>query len=201
MAIEVSDVTGLKGQYAHGNEPSHHMAYLFSYVGQPWKTQMYTRALLDEMYQPTPEGIIGNEDAGQMSAWYILSSLGFYEVEPASARYWFGSPIFDKAQIEVPGGTFTVIAENNSAENRYIQSITLNGKAYTKGYIEHKDIAAGGELILKMGSEPKVWYCASEPETYEDQRPLAEDRLFTSEAVEQEIERVCGLLENLYRHP
>ena len=131
-----------------------------------------------------------------MSSWYILSSLGFYEVEPASGRYWFGTPLFDKAEIEVAGGTFRIIAENNSDENRYIQSITLNGKAYTKGYIGHYDIVSGGELIITMGPEPKVWYCANEPEEYEDQRPLEEDRLFVSEAVEADIERVAGMLEN-----
>jgi putative alpha-1,2-mannosidase len=141
-------------------------------AGQPWKTADKVREVLATLYSAESDGLSGNEDVGQMSSWYILSSLGFYEVEPASGRYWFGTPLFDKAEIEVAGGTFKIIAEDNSSENKYIQSITLNGKAYTKGYIEHKDIAAGGELILKMGSEPKVWYCASEPETYEDQRPL-----------------------------
>lgn len=190
------DISGLIGQYAHGNEPSHHILYFYTMAGQPWKTADKVREVLGTLYSAKPDGLSGNEDVGQMSSWYILSSLGFYEVEPASARYWFGSPIFDKAQIEVPGGTFTVIAENNSADNRYIQSVTLNGKAYTKGYIEHRDIAAGGELVLKMGSEPKVWYCANEPEEYADQRPLPEDRLFTSKAVEEEIARVVDMLEN-----
>ena len=162
------DISGLIGQYAHGNEPSHHILYFYTMAGQPWKTADRVREVLSTLYSAQPDGLSGNEDVGQMSSWYILSALGFYEVEPASARYWFGSPIFDKAQIEVPGGTFTVITENNSEENRYIQSITLNGKAYTKGYIEHKDIVAGGELIIKMGSEPKVWYCANEPEEYLD---------------------------------
>ena len=190
------DISGLIGQYAHGNEPSHHILYFYTMAGQPWKTADKVREVLGTLYSAKPDGLSGNEDVGQMSSWYILSSLGFYEVEPASARYWFGSPIFDKAEIEVPGGTFTVIAENNSADNRYIQSVTLNGKAYTKGYIEHKDIAAGGELVLRMGSEPKVWYCANEPEEYADQRPLPEDRLFTSKAVEEEIARVVEMLEN-----
>jgi predicted alpha-1,2-mannosidase len=166
------DISGLIGQYAHGNEPSHHILYFYTMAGQPWKTADKVREVLATLYSAESDGLSGNEDVGQMSSWYILSSLGFYEVEPASGRYWFGTPLFDKAEIEVAGGTFKIIAEGNSSENKYIQSITLNGKAYTKGYIEHKDIAAGGELILKMGSEPKVWYCASEPETYEDQRPL-----------------------------
>ena len=190
------DISGLIGQYAHGNEPSHHILYFYTMAGQPWKTADKVREVLATMYSSKPDGLSGNEDVGQMSSWYILSSLGFYEAEPASGRYWFGSPLFDKATIKVAGGTFTVVAENNSAENRYIQSMTLNGKAYTKGYLEYKDIAAGGELIIKMGPEPKVWYCANEPETYEDQRPAPQDRLFVSEAVEAEIERICSMLEN-----
>ena len=154
------------------------------------------REVLSTLYSAESDGLSGNEDVGQMSSWYILSALGFYEVEPASGRYWFGSPVFDKAEIAVDGGTFTIITEGNSDENRYIQNITLNGKAYTKGYLEHKDLAAGGELVIKMGAEPKVWYCAEEPLEYEDQRPLPEDRLFTSKAVEDEIARVVGMLEN-----
>lgn len=190
------DISGLIGQYAHGNEPSHHILYFYTMAGQPWKTADKVREVLSTLYSAEPDGLSGNEDVGQMSSWYILSSLGFYEVEPASGRYWFGTPLFDKVEIEVAGGTFRIIAEGNSDENRYIQSITLNGKAYTKGYIEHKDIAAGGELIIKMGSEPKVWFCANEPEEYMDQRPLPEDRLFVSEAVEAEIAKVTELLEN-----
>ena len=190
------DISGLIGQYAHGNEPSHHILYFYTMAGQPWKTADKVREVLGTLYSAEPDGLSGNEDVGQMSSWYILSALGFYEVEPASGRYWFGSPVFDKAEIAVDGGTFTIITEGNSDENRYIQSITLNGKAYTKGYLEHKDLAAGGELVIKMGAEPKVWYCAEEPLEYEDQRPLPEDRLFTSKAVEDEIARVVGMLEN-----
>ena len=190
------DISGLIGQYAHGNEPSHHILYFYTMAGQPWKTADKVREVLGTLYSAEPDGLSGNEDVGQMSSWYILSALGFYEVEPASGRYWFGSPVFDKAEIAVDGGTFTIITEGNSDENRYIQSITLNGKAYTKGYLEHKDLAAGGELVIKMGVEPKVWYCAEEPLEYEDQRPLPEDRLFTSKAVEDEIARVVGMLEN-----
>jgi len=190
------DISGLIGQYAHGNEPSHHILYFYAMAGQPWKTADKVREVLGTLYSAEPDGLSGNEDVGQMSSWYILSALGFYEVEPASGRYWFGSPVFDKAEIAVDGGTFTITTEGNSDKNRYIQSITLNGKAYTKGYLEHKDIAAGGELVIKMGAEPKVWYCAEEPLEYEDQRPLPEDRLFTSKAVEDEIARVVGMLEN-----
>ncbi len=190
------DISGLIGQYAHGNEPSHHILYFYTMAGQPWKTADKVREVLGTLYSAEPDGLSGNEDVGQMSSWYILSALGFYEVEPASGRYWFGSPVFDKAEIAVDGGTFTITTEGNSDKNRYIQNITLNGKAYTKGYLEHKDLAAGGELVIKMGAEPKVWYCAEEPLEYEDQRPLPEDRLFTSAAVEAEIERVVGMLEN-----
>ena len=194
------DISGLIGQYAHGNEPSHHILYLYTMVGQPWKAADRIREVLSTLYSDQKDGLSGNEDVGQMSAWYVMSSMGFYQVEPGSSQYWFGTPLFDKVSINVgkagENKTFTITAENNSAENRYIQSITLNGKAYTKGYIEHKDIMAGGELVITMGSEPKVWYCANEPAEYVDQRPQPEARLFTSEAVEREIARVCGMLEN-----
>ena len=197
------DISGLIGQYAHGNEPSHHILYLYTMVGQPWKAADRIREVLSTLYSDQKDGLSGNEDVGQMSAWYIMSSMGFYQVEPGSGRYWFGTPLFDKVRINV-GMTrstgedryFTIVAENNSEENRYIQSITLNGKAYTKGYIEHKDIMAGGELVVRMGSEPKVWYCANEPEEYSDQRPLPEDRLFVSKSVEAEIRKVTAMLEN-----
>ena len=158
------DISGLIGQYAQGNEPSHHILYLYTMAGEPWKTADRIREVLGTLYTAEPDGLSGNEDVGQMSAWYILSSLGFYQVEPGSDRYWFGSPLFDKASIKVGTDTegcditFTVITENNSAENRYIQSILLNGEAYEKGYLEHKDIMAGGEIVIEMGSEPAIWY-------------------------------------------
>lgn len=153
-----ADISGLIGQYAHGNEPSHHILYFYTMADQPWKTADRVREVLQTLYTTNSDGLSGNEDVGQMSSWYILSALGFYEVEPASGRYWFGSPIIDKAEIQVAEGTFSITTENNSAENRYIQSITLNGRPYTKGYIEHSDIAAGGELVIKMGSEQTLWY-------------------------------------------
>jgi predicted alpha-1,2-mannosidase len=153
-----ADISGLIGQYAHGNEPSHHILYFYTMADQPWKTADRVREVLQTLYTAKSDGLSGNEDVGQMSSWYILSALGFYEVEPASGRYWFGSPIIDKAEIQVAEGTFSITTENNSAENRYIQSITLNGRPYTKGYIEHSDIAAGGELVIKMGSEQTLWY-------------------------------------------
>lgn len=190
------DISGLIGQYAHGNEPSHHVLYLYTMAGQPWKTAELVRRVLTTLYHDAPDGLSGNEDVGQMSAWYVLSSLGFYQAEPAGGRYWFGSPLFDKAEIRVRDGVFTVEAPNNSPENKYIQSVTLNGKPYTKPYIDHQSIEAGGTLRLEMGSEPKIWYCADEPAEYLSQRPAPEKRLFKSEAVEQQIARVCAVLTN-----
>ena len=148
------DISGLIGQYAHGNEPSHHILYLYTMLGQPGKTAEKVREVLTTLYHAAPDGLSGNEDVGQMSAWYVLSALGMYEVEPAGGRYWFGSPLFDKAEITVPGGVFTVTAENNSPENKYIQRVRLNGRPYTKPYIDHAAIIKGGELTFEMGSEP-----------------------------------------------
>lgn len=145
------DISGLIGQYAHGNEPSHHTIYFYTMLGEPDKAADRIRQVLDEFYTVEPDGLAGNEDAGQMSAWYILSALGFYQVEPASGRYWFGSPIFDEAEIAVENGKFTVKTINNSPENKYIRKVTLNGEPYDKMYIMHDDIVNGGELIFEMG--------------------------------------------------
>lgn len=190
------DISGLIGQYAHGNEPSHHVLYFYTIAGQPWKTAEKVREVLSTLYHAAPDGLSGNEDVGQMSAWYILSSLGFYQVEPAGGRYWFGSPIFDKADIKVKGGKFSIETIGNSPKNKYIQSIRLNGMTYTKPYLEFKDIAAGGELTIVMGPDPKIWYCPDEPKEYKDQRPAPEDRLFRSSAVDEEIDRICSMLTN-----
>ena len=152
------DISGLIGQYAHGNEPSHHIVYFYTMLGQPGKTADKVRQILTTLYHDRPDGLSGNEDVGQMSAWYVLSSLGFYQVEPAGGRYFFGSPLFDRAEIKVPGGVFVVTARNNSAENKYIQRVTLDGKPYEKPYIAHEDIMKGGELLFEMGAEPAVWY-------------------------------------------
>ncbi len=150
-----ADITGLIGQYAHGNEPSHHTTYLYASVGQQWKTAEKVREICTTMYTDQPDGLCGNEDCGQMSAWYVFSSLGFYPVNPANGAYVFGSPLFDKAEIQLPEGkTFKVVAENNSKENIYIQSATLNGQPYKKTFITHKDILNGGELVFVMGKEP-----------------------------------------------
>ena len=190
------DISGLIGQYAHGNEPSHHVLYLYTMLGQPWKTADRVREVLTTLYHAEPDGLAGNEDVGQMSAWYVLSALGMYEAEPAGGRYWFGSPLFDSAEIDVPGGTFRIIAVNNSPENRYIQRVWLDVRPYTKPYIAYADIMRGAELRFDMGSEPHVWYCPDEPEVYADRRPAPAERLFRSEAVETEIDRVCALLTN-----
>lgn len=154
-----SDITGLIGQYAHGNEPGHHIVYLYPYVGQPWKTAEKVREILATFYLDQPEGICGNEDAGQMSAWYIMSALGFYQVKPAGGEYIFGSPIVDKATLDVGNGRkFVITAKNNSAKNKYIQRITLNGEPYTKSYIRHGDLIFGGTLEFEMGDTPSDTY-------------------------------------------
>ena len=152
MGAEASpDISGLIGQYAHGNEPSHHVLYLYSVVGEPAKTAEKVREVLETMYTDQPAGLCGNEDVGQMSAWYVLSALGFYQVEPAGGKYYFGSPVMDEASINVGDGkVFKVVAKNNSSANKYIKSVTLNGKPYDKLYIDFKDIAAGGELVFEM---------------------------------------------------
>lgn len=148
------DISGLIGQYAHGNEPVHHVLYMYSMLGQPEKTAARVREVLNTLYSTNPDGLSGNEDAGQMSAWYVLSSLGFYEAVPASGEYWFGSPVFEDAEIIVPGGTFKVTAHNASPENIYIQSATFNGQPYTLPYITHKEIMDGGDLVFEMGPTP-----------------------------------------------
>lgn len=149
------DVSGLIGQYAHGNEPSHHILYLYPYLGQPWKTADRVREVVYTMYSDQPAGLSGNEDVGQMSSWYVLSALGFYQVAPAGGIYVFGSPSINEAVIQVgKGTTFTIIANNNSKENKYIQSVTLNGKPYSKSYIQYSDIVAGGTLVFEMGNTP-----------------------------------------------
>lgn len=151
---EQSDITGMIGQYAHGNEPSHHIAYLYNYLGQPWKTQQWTRRLLSEMYAPTPEGIIGNEDCGQMSAWYVMSALGLYPVCPGSGEYAITTPLFPKATISLPGGKKFEIRANNPERNVYIESVTLNGSPVETNFITHAQIMQGGVLDFKLTDKP-----------------------------------------------
>lgn len=161
------DITGLVGQYAHGNEPSHHMSYLYNYVGQAWKTQQMTRRLLDEMYQPTPEGICGNEDCGQMSAWYILTSLGFYPVSPASNEFVLTTPLFEKATIRLSDAKTFVVKADNPKKNRYIKSVKLNGQLLDRTYITYQEIMDGGELEFSLCKEPdKQWGASAEAAPY-----------------------------------
>ena len=151
MGAEASpDITGLIGQYAHGNEPEHHVIYLYDYVDQPEKAARLARQVMTTLYTDKPDGLCGNEDVGQMSSWYVLSSMGLYQVEPAGGRYMFGSPLFDKVEMKVKGGTFTIIAHDNSRENMVVDHVLLNGKAYDKNYIDFKDIANGGKLEFFM---------------------------------------------------
>ena len=152
------DISGLIGQYAHGNEPSHHVLYLYTMLGEPWKTADRVHEVLSTLYHDRPDGLSGNEDVGQMSAWYVLSAMGFYEVEPAGGRYWFGAPYFERMQIAVPGGTFSVEAKNFAPENRYVQAVRLNGQPYDKPYISHEAVMQGGVLEFEMGPEPACWY-------------------------------------------
>ncbi len=150
-----SDERGSVGQYWHGNEPGHHLAYLYDYVGEPWKTQKLVRQILTELYRDKPEGLAGNEDCGQMSGWYILSAMGFYSVAPGQTIYAIGSPLFDKAIIHLENGKrFVVKANHNSGDNKFIQSATLNGKGYSNSYLRHDDIMNGSELVFEMGPKP-----------------------------------------------
>ena len=163
MGAEASpDISGLIGMYAHGNEPSHHVTYLYSYAGEPWKTAEKVRFIQDEFYTDQPEGVIGNEDCGQMSAWHVMSAMGFYQVNPSNGVYVFGSPLFPKATIHLPEGkTFEIVAQNNNKENIYIQSVTLNGQPYEKSYILYEDIMKGGNLTFVMGNTPNKAFGAA----------------------------------------
>jgi len=154
---DMKDITGLIGQYAHGNEPSHHMAYLYNFAGQPWKTQKMVRKIMDEQYTHLPDGISGNEDCGQMSAWLIMSAMGFYPVTPGKPEYIIGTPWFPEMEIRLENGKiFRITATNISSKNCYIQSAKLNGKGYDKSYILHSDIINGGHLHFEMGSKPNT---------------------------------------------
>ncbi|MFH4965701.1 GH92 family glycosyl hydrolase [Gaetbulibacter sp. M235] len=154
-----ADISGLIGQYAHGNEPSHHIAYMFNHANKPWLTQHWVRYILDTQYNTTPNGLSGNEDCGQMSAWYVFSSLGLYPMNPASGEYEIGSPIFEKSTINLPNGkTFVIEAENVSDKNIYIKAATLNGKEFNKTSISHEQIIQGGVLHFVMSPKPnKNW--------------------------------------------
>ena len=154
--------------YWHGNEPGHQTAFLFNWAGLPWKTQGYVRDILRTEYADGPGGLCGNEDSGQMSAWYMLSSMGFYPVCPGVPQYAIASPMYPKTEIELPGGkVFTIVANNASDENVYIQSATLDGKPYDKSYFTHDDITNGSTLVFEMGPEPnKAWAAGKEARPY-----------------------------------
>jgi predicted alpha-1,2-mannosidase len=169
MGAEASnDISGLIGQYAHGNEPSHHITYMYAYAGQPWKTAAKVRYIMKNFYTDKSDGIIGNEDVGQMSSWYVFSSLGFYPVNPSNGVYVFGSPLFNEVNLKLTGGkSMRIIALNNSDQNIYIQRITLNGTNYSKSYITHSDLLKGGQLVIEMGNKPNLsWGKASQNRPY-----------------------------------
>ena len=152
--------TGMIGQYAHGNEPSHHVIYLYNKVRQPWKAQKYAAQVMHELYFNAPAGLCGNEDCGQMSAWYVFSAMGFYPVNPVSGEYEIGSPLFPEMRLNLDNGkTFTVLAPNVSRENIYIQSVKVNGQPYDKSYITHQQIMDGATIEFVMGNQPgEIWY-------------------------------------------
>lgn len=153
-----ADISGLIGQYAHGNEPSHHIVHLYNYVGQPWKTQELVDNVLHNQYFNDPNGLSGNEDCGQMSAWYILNSIGFYQVCPGNPTYSIGRPLFNEVKINLPDGkTFEVVAKNNTAQNKYIESVTLNGQPLSTPFFTHKDITSGGKMEIVMTDKPTEW--------------------------------------------
>jgi predicted alpha-1,2-mannosidase len=150
------------GQYAHGNEPSHHVAYLYAYTGAHYKTQSRVRMLLDTMYRPAPDGLAGNEDCGQMSAWYVISAMGLYSVDPVSTHYVFGSPLLDSAEVDLGHGrTLAVVAHGNGPDKPYIQSVSWNGKPWTKSWISHAELAQGGTLAFTMGAKPNKQFGAA----------------------------------------
>lgn len=178
------DISGLIGQYAHGNEPSHHILYLYNYIGQEYKAAPLLRKTMNELYTNSIDGLSGNEDVGQMSAWYILSSVGLYQVEPVGGKYMIGSPLFDEATLNVGNGKeFTIRAINNSETNIYVQAMRLNGKRYDKSYIMFNDIQKGGVLELLMGDKPT-------------KRPPKDERLFSSEVIEDVIDSVTWMLKD-----
>jgi predicted alpha-1,2-mannosidase len=159
---DVEDIAGMIGQYIHGNEPSHHLAYLYDYAGQPWRTQERLQQIVESQYRPTVDGLVGNDDLGQMSAWLIFTSMGFYPVAPASNEYVIGRPFVNRATIRLPNGKiFRVVAEKMSPENRYVESVTLNGAKLDRSYLRHNEIMNGGELRFVMGPKPNRTWAAS----------------------------------------
>ncbi|RYX84478.1 glycoside hydrolase family 92 protein [bacterium] len=157
VMANIPDITGLIGQYAHGNEPVHHVAYLYNYAGAPYKTAERVREVMRKFYDDTPAGQPGNNDAGQTSAWYVFSAIGFYPVNSSGGTYEIGSPLVNRAVLNLPNGKkFTILAQNNSAQNMYVQSARLNGKSYNKSFLSYSDIVKGGEFVLNMGAKPNL---------------------------------------------
>ncbi|WP_238398505.1 GH92 family glycosyl hydrolase [Edaphobacter sp. 12200R-103] len=165
---DVEDIAGMIGQYIHGNEPSHHLAYLYAYAGQPWRTQERLQQIVESQYRPTVDGLVGNDDLGQMSAWLIFTSMGFYPVAPASNEYVFGRPFVNRATIQLPNGkTFRVVSENMSAANHYVEGVTLNGAKLDRSYLQHSEIMNGGELRFVMGPKPnRMWATGASSRPY-----------------------------------
>ena len=149
------DIAGLIGQYIHGNEPSHHVAYLYNYAGQPWRTQERLGQIVASQYKAAPDGLSGNDDLGQMSAWLFFTGLGFYPVAPGSLEYVIGRPFVNRAALNLPGGRrFTIVTDGLSDANRYIGAVTLNGRPLDRSYLRHDEIVAGGELRFRMQATP-----------------------------------------------
>ena len=159
------DIAGLIGQYIHGNEPSHHVAYLYNYAGAPWRTQARLKQIVDSQYKPTPDGLSGNDDLGQMSAWLVFTALGFYPVTPGSNEYVIGRPFVDRAVLHLPNGKlFTVTTQGLSEAHRYVGEVTLNGRPLTRGFLRHEEIVAGGELRFVMRAEPNTTWAVKPAE-------------------------------------
>jgi predicted alpha-1,2-mannosidase len=159
------DIAGLIGQYIHGNEPSHHVAYLYSYAGAPWRTQARLKQIVESQYHPAPDGLAGNDDLGQMSAWLVFTALGFYPVTPGSLEYVIGRPFVDRAVLALPGGKrLTIIAEGVDPAHPYVGGVTLDGKPVTKAYLRHDQILAGGELRFRMQATPKKRWASAPSE-------------------------------------
>jgi predicted alpha-1,2-mannosidase len=166
------DIAGLIGQYIHGNEPSHHVAYLYVYAGAPWRTQERLKQIMESQYKAAPDGLSGNDDLGQMSAWFVFTSLGFYPVAPGSNEYVIGRPFVSRATLNLPNGRrFTVTAEGLSDENRYVQSVTLNGAPLARSYILDREIREGGALGFVMGAAPNRRWA-----TVRNERPYSMNR-------------------------
>jgi predicted alpha-1,2-mannosidase len=156
------DVSGRIGQYSQGDEQCHHVAYLYDYAGAPFKTQAHVRQVMGQLYDNTPSGLCGNDDCGQMSAWYVLSAMGFYSVDPSSGVYVIGSPVLDQATIQLGSGKlFTIKAENNGPKNVYIQSATLNGEPFNHCWFSHDELEKGGNMVFQMGPQPNPNWAAA----------------------------------------